>query len=104
MGDTNNETQGIIYKLVVYMGGLMVGVGAKMAELNTQQKLSMKAFILHTTVALACAWVVWGLLNYYGASDWAIWVSPIIGRFGDSIIFLLFDAFKSVLKSITSKL
>ena len=53
MGDTNNETQGIIYKLVVYMGGLMVGVGAKMAELNTQQKLSMKAFILHTTVALA---------------------------------------------------
>ncbi len=97
------ETESLIYKLLIYLTGLIVGISAKLAELNTRQKLSIKTFFLHTTVALACSWVVWGLLSHYGHSDWAIWVSPILGRFGDSIIFLLFDAFKEFLKFMVSK-
>ncbi len=104
MGDANNETQNLIGKIVIYLGGLIIGISSKLAELNQHKKLDVASFLLHTTVALACAWVVWFALVAYEHDDLAIWVSPIIGRFGDSIIFILYDILKTGVKNLSKKL
>ncbi len=104
MGDANNETQSLIIKIAIYAGGLILGITAKLADLYNRSILNAKTFVLHTTIALSCAWVVWGLLKYHGYEDVAPWVSPILGRFGDSIIMQFYEGIKTFIKNLSEKL
>ncbi|WP_343302840.1 hypothetical protein AAHN97_14945 [Chitinophaga niabensis] len=89
MAENANEQGPLLVKILVYVGGVVIGLAAKLATLNMEAKLTYKAIIFHTTVAFAAAWAVWMWLASYGKYDLAIISAVIIGRFGDSILLAI---------------
>lgn len=94
----NSQEQGpFVIKLAIYAAGVLLGLVAKLATLNYERNLSWKEVIFHTSVAFACAWVVWLALASWGKHDVALIAAVIIGRFGDSMMIAIG---KTVRKSI----
>lgn len=94
MAETTEESGRVIIKVGVYILGTLLGLGAKLAAINYERGLSMKAIIYHTMVAFACAWLVWFMLNYYGHGDYAMPAAVVVGRFGDTILLQIGKAIK----------
>lgn len=91
MGQTggSHEEQGLMIKLLIYMAGVMIGLGAKLATINRNGKLTTKEIIFQTMIAFACSFIVWASLYYSGRPDMAVISSVIVGRFGDSLIIAI---------------
>jgi hypothetical protein len=89
MENQNNETGPLLLKLVIYAGGVMIGLAAKLATLNMEKPITWPVFLFHTAVALACAWVVYFAFRRAGMDDMAIVASVIVGRFGDSLLMAI---------------
>jgi hypothetical protein len=91
----NSQEQGpFVIKLAIYAAGVLLGLVAKLATLNYERDLSWKEVIFHTSVAFACAWVVWLALASWGKHDVALIAAVIIGRFGDSMLIAIGKALK----------
>lgn len=85
-------------KIGMFIFGVTLGLAAKLATLNKEEKLTFKVFFYQTTVALAAAWGVWHLLIAVGRPDWATGASVVVGRFADNILLMMWRAFKSFFK------
>lgn len=94
MAETTEETGRFIIKVGVYIIGTLLGLGAKLAAINYERGLSMKAIIYHTMVAFACAWLVWFGLKQVGQEEFAMPAAVVVGRFGDTILIQVGKAIK----------
>ena len=97
----NGQEQGpFVVKLGIYVAGVVIGLIAKLATLNYEKDLSWRAAIFHTSVAFACAWVVWLGLAACGKHDVALIAAVIIGRFGDSMLIAIGKAIRKGILNI----
>lgn len=97
----NSQEQGpFVVKLVIYAAGVVLGLLAKLATLNYEKDLSWREVIFHSSVAFACAWVVWLALASYGKHDIALIAAVIIGRFGDSMLIAIGKAVRKGILNI----
>lgn len=88
--EENSQEQGpFVIKLGIYAAGVVIGLVAKLATINNERNLSWREIIFHTSVAFACAWVVWLVLASMGKHDMALIAAVIIGRFGDSMLIAI---------------
>lgn len=93
--DSPEETKHFLIKFGIYIVGVALGLAAKLATINKDKSLTLKEIILHTTVALASAWLVWNILDHYNAESWLKnGISVLVGRFGDSFLIMIWNRFK----------
>lgn len=102
MAEGTEETGKFAIRVGIYIIGTLLGLGAKLAAINYEKGLSMKAIVYHTMVAFACAWLVWFVLIHYGQQDYAMPAAVVVGRFGDTIILQIGKAIKKGISSIIS--
>ncbi|MDW0314037.1 MAG: hypothetical protein QN716_01560 [Nitrososphaeraceae archaeon] len=76
----------LIYKLAIYVPGVIIGLSAKLSKIRRHKKLTWQEALFQTTVAFSSAWIVWFILDYYGYSKLAAPASVVCGRFGDEVI------------------
>lgn len=100
MAETTEETGKLVLKIGIYIVGTLLGLGAKLAAINYEKGLSMKAILYHTLVAFACAWLVWFALRYTGHEELAMPAAVVVGRFGDTMIIQLGKAIKKGILSM----
>lgn len=100
---TQPEVQNIIYKATLYIIGIFLGIAAKLVIVNKEKTLTIKDFILHSTIAFACAWLVWAVLEHYGKLDLANIASVIVGRYADYILLAIWKWIKDIINSTTKK-
>ena len=93
----NEEYRSFLVKISLYIIGIILGLVAKLAVINKEKPLTIKDFILHSSIAFACAWLVWAILSYYGRLELANIFSVIVGRYGDHILFAIWKAIKNML-------
>lgn len=93
----NEEYRSFLIKSALYITGIILGLVAKLAVINKEKPLTIKDFILHSSVAFACAWIVWAILSYYGKLELANIFSVIVGRYADYILFAIWKAIKNML-------
>ncbi len=99
----NEEYQNFFIKAVLYITGIILGLVAKLALINKEKPLTFKEFILHGSVAFACAWCVWALLSYYGRMDLANIVSVIVGRYADYILVAIWKSIRNLINPDKAK-
>lgn len=99
MSDHPPEQANFLIKAGLYVFGILLGLGAKLALMSKEKPLTVKDFFIHGTVAFACAWLVWALLEHYGHLDLANIASVIVGRYAD---YVLVAIWKSIKKAINS--
>ncbi len=81
-------------KIVIYVGGTLIGLIAKLATLHKKQSMSKKEFFARAATAFACAWGVWQTLEYSNNLKLAAMLSVFVGRYGDELLFLLWKQIK----------
>jgi hypothetical protein len=100
----NQEIRDLIYKLAIYIPGVILGLAAKLSRINRDKKLTIREAIFQTAVAFSTAWIVWFILQYFGYQKLAAPAAVICGRFGDEIMIFIWKYIKisiaNVLKSI----
>ena len=85
----DEEYRSFFIKAALYIVGIILGLVSKLAVISKEKPLTVKEFILHSSVAFACAWAVWSILAYYGRLDLANIMSVIVGRYGDYILMAI---------------
>lgn len=100
MAGNTNEEQHFAVKILIYMSGVIIGLGAKLAMINNESRLTWKQVIYHSMVAFACAWCMWYAFQSIGRPDLATWAAVICGRFGDNVLMVIWDGFKKFLGKI----
>lgn len=99
MPDNSTEAQSLLVKVVVYVLGVSLGLAAKLAVIHKERMLTWKDIILHTAIAFAAAWLTWFALQQYHLDGWANVSAVIVGRFGDSILIMIWKGIKKALNS-----
>lgn len=84
-----------ISKLVVYIVGTLIGITSKLITIHRESDLTMKEAVFQSSIALACAWIVWWLLQDKIPTGMAAACSVVVGRFGDSMLIAIGKALKS---------
>lgn len=99
--DNPQETKATLIKLALYLLGVSIGLGAKLATINKERDLKMKEAIAHTFVAFATAFVVW-FICYYNLKEpnYAIMCAVLCGRFGDAILIMVWKLMKKWMSNI----
>lgn len=95
----NHETTNFFVKAGIYLFGILLGLGVKLAKMHKEKPLTKLEFILHSIVAFACAWLVWNLLEHYNRLWMANIASVIVGRYGDQILLLIWKGVKNLIVS-----
>lgn len=105
MPDNNQpEVTNFFVKATLYLFGILLGLGVKLAVISKEKPLTVKDFILHSSIAFACAWLVWAVLEHYGHLDLANIASVIVGRYADYVLAAIWKAIKNILNSKPEKL
>lgn len=94
MQEHGPDSSTFFWKIAIYVGGLVIGITAKLATLYEQDKLNFKKFFLHTSLALSSAWIVYFFLDSRGLSSWMPIAGPLIGRFGDYVLIAIWKMVK----------
>lgn len=78
----------VVYKLAIYIPGVILGLAAKLSKIRKHRKLTWREGIFQTTVAFSSAWLVyWALAKWWHVDvETAAVASVVCGRFGDEII------------------
>ncbi len=100
MQEAHDELRQLIYKLLIYVPGVILGLSAKLSKINKSRKLTWKEAIYQTALAFSTAWFVWFTLEYTGHNNWAAPAAVICGRFGDEILVFIWRYIKSSLENI----
>ena len=104
MADTpENEVKAFILKASIYVIGILLGLAAKLVSVSKVKKLTWKEFTAHSIIAFASAYLVWNILSYYGRLDVANVASVIVGRYGDMIIYAIWEKVKMAINSDKNK-
>lgn len=98
----NEETQSLALKLAVYIGGVLLGLAAKLAVKNKEKNLTKAEIIMHSLVAFAAAYFTWSLLDYWHMKEISTPASVIVGRFGDNILMAAWKMIQTAIKSKTN--
>lgn len=101
MPTSNEEYTSFLYKAGLYVAGIVLGLGAKLAMMHKEKPLTIRDFVVHGTVAFACAWVVWAVLAHYGRLDLANIASVIVGRYADYILVAIWNSIKQIIHNWT---
>jgi hypothetical protein len=104
MQEGHEEFKELIYKLAVYVPGVILGLAAKLSRINRGKKLTVKEALFQTAVAFSTAWIVWFLLEYFGYQRLSAPAAVVCGRFGDEIMIFIWKyirlSIENVLKAI----
>ena len=104
MQENHEELRELIYKMEVYVPGVILGLAAKLSRINRGKKLTVKEALFQTTVAFSTAWIVWFMLEYFGYQKLSAPAAVVCGRFGDEIMIFIWKyirlSIENVLKSI----
>jgi len=103
MAEQPPESANFILKAGLYIFGILLGLGAKLALMSKEKPLTVKDFVIHGTIAFACAWLVWALLEHYGHLDLANIASVIVGRYADYVLVAIWKAVKNMINTKTDK-
>lgn len=98
------EQTNFAIKAGLYIFGILLGLGAKLALISKEKPLTVKDFILHSTIAFACAWLVWAILEHYGKLDLANIASVIVGRYADYVLVAIWKSIKNLINSKSEKI
>lgn len=98
--ENNTPETSILVKLSIYLGGLVIGMAAKFAQLKEEKKLTVNKMVLHAALALSSGWVVGWVLYASGKGNWALWISPLIGHFGDWMILAIWKIVREKILNI----
>jgi len=82
----NNEETTFLTKLIVYIVGVTLGVGAKLAIMHKEKSITWKDVIVNSVVAFAAAYLTWQVLYTAGYPQMANVCSVICGRFADDTL------------------
>jgi hypothetical protein len=104
MQEGTDEFKELIYKIAIYVPGVIIGLAAKLSRINRNKKLTMREALFQTAVAFSTAWVVWFLLEYAGYSKLSAPAAVVCGRFGDEIMIFIWKYIKMSLENITKSL
>lgn len=99
MPDHQPETANFFVKAGLYIFGILLGLGVKLAIISKEKPLTVKDFVLHSSIAFACAWLVWAILEHYGYLDLANIASVIVGRYADHVLAAIWKSIKTALNS-----
>lgn len=94
-----SDQSSFLVKVFGYAGGVLLGLGVKIALLHKENPLTMKDFIIHALIAFACAWLCWAIMMHYGLIEWANIVSVIVGRYGDLILIMIWKQVQNAIKN-----
>jgi len=103
MPDHQTETTNFFLKAGLYIFGIMLGLGVKLALISKEKPLTVKDFILHSLLAFSCAWLVWAILEHYGYLDLANIASVIVGRYADYVLAAIWKAIKNMINTKSEK-
>ena len=67
--------------------------------MSKEKPLTVKDFVIHGTIAFACAWLVWAMLEHYGHLDLANIASVIVGRYADYVLVAIWKAVKNLINT-----
>jgi hypothetical protein len=94
MQENHEELKELIYKIAVYVPGVILGLAAKLSRINRGKRLTVKEALFQTTVAFSTAWVVWFLLEYFGYQKLSAPAAVVCGRFGDEMMIFIWKYIK----------
>jgi hypothetical protein len=98
------ELYELISKIGLFVFGVTLGLAAKLARMNKNERLTLREFVYHTTVAMAAAWGAWHFFILVGRPELATGASVVVGRFADDILLMLWNSFKLLIKQSSEKL
>lgn len=101
--NTQPETTNFILKAGLYIFGILLGLGAKLALISKEKPLTVKDFIIHSSIAFACAWLVWAILEHYNHLDLANIASVIVGRYADYVLIAIWKSIKNMINTSPEK-
>ena len=82
----NNEETTFLTKILIYILGVALGVGAKLAVMHKEKSITWKDVLVNSIVAFAAAYLTWQVLYTAGYPQMANVVSVICGRFADDTL------------------
>lgn len=100
MQEGHEEVSEIMYKLAIYIPGVIVGLAAKLSRINRGKKLTVKEAVFQTTVAFSTAWLVWFALEYMGYQKLSAPAAVVCGRFGDEIMIFIWKYIRLSIENI----
>ncbi len=103
MPDHQPEQTNFFLKAGLYVFGILLGLGVKLALISKEKPLTVKDFIIHGTIAFAAAWAVWAILEHYGHLDLANIASVIVGRYADQILVAIWKSVKNIISNKQDK-
>lgn len=99
MQEANEDIRDLLYKMAVYIPGVILGLSAKLSRLNRERKLTWREGIFQTAVAFSSAWVIWFALEYLGYQKLSAPAAVVCGRFGDEIMIWVWKYTKLMISS-----
>lgn len=103
MPPTNEETN-FITKLAVYLLGVVLGVGAKLATMHKVEPITWKVVVKNSLIAFAAAYLVWQILYTWGYPQMANVMSVVCGRFADDILKMGLKIARKVLTGFSEEM
>lgn len=104
MQEGNEEFKELIYKLGIYVPGVILGLAAKLSRINRGKKLTVKEALFQTAVAFSTAWVVWFMLEYFGYQRLSAPAAVVCGRFGDEIMIFIWKYIKLSIENVVKSI
>lgn len=104
MQEGNEEFKELIYKLAIYVPGVILGLAAKLSRINRGKKLTVKEALFQTAVAFSTAWVVWFMLEYFGYQRLSAPAAVVCGRFGDEIMIFIWKYIKLSIENVVKSI
>lgn len=89
----------LMYKLAIYVPGVMLGLAAKLSRINRDKKLTFREAIFQTMVAFSTAWMVWFALEYLGYPRLSAPAAVVCGRFGDEIMIWVWKYVRMIVEN-----
>lgn len=85
--DQDQEKVSLLLKISLYLFGVTLGIGAKLATIYSKRMITKKDIVVNAMLAYSAAWFVLAILYYYKVSlFWMLAAAVVVGRDGDSII------------------
>lgn len=100
MQENANDLKELIYKALIFVPGIIIGLSAKLSKLNRDQKLNWPEALFQTAMAISTAYIAWYILDITGHSKLKAPAMVVCGRFGDEIMLWLWRYIRLTLNSI----
>ena len=104
MQEGHEEFKELIYKLAIYVPGVILGLAAKLSRINRGKKLTVREALFQTAVAFSTAWIVWFLLEYFGYQRLSAPAAVVCGRFGDEIMIFIWKYIKLSIENVVKSI